>query len=217
MEISTSILSVNIENAIKKFYDIEFAKTDYFHIDVMDGKFVEKNTTDFMWEAAQTIKHISNVPLDVHLMVRDTKKYVEEYLSLEPSYITVHFESFDNLEDLKCIIEKIKNGGAKAGISIKPNTDVKEIFEILPYISLAQVMTVEPGKGGQPILLDTIKKIEELRKYREKNELNYFIEADGGIKLDNVNLIKKAGTDIAVAGTAIIESDNMADVIRKLR
>lgn len=217
MEISTSILSVNKEDAIKTFYNIEFAKTDYFHIDVMDGKFVEKDTSDYMWEFAQTIKHISNVPLDIHLMVCDVNKYVEEYLSLEPTYITVHFESFDITEELKNTIDNIKNSGVKAGISIKPNTDIKEILSFLPFVSVVQVMTVEPGAGGQKLILSTLEKIKKLRKYREENNLNYFIEADGGIKLDNVDLVREAGADIAVAGTAIIESKDMLETIKKLK
>ena len=217
MEISTSILSVNKEDAIKTFYNIEFAKTDYFHIDVMDGKFVEKDTSDYMWEFAQTIKHISNVPLDIHLMVCDVNKYVEEYLSLEPTYITVHFESFDITEELKKTIDNIKNSGVKAGISIKPNTDIKEILSFLPFVSVVQVMTVEPGAGGQKLILSTLEKIKKLRKYREENNLNYFIEADGGIKLDNVDLVREAGADIAVAGTAIIESKDMLETIKKLK
>ena len=95
IEISTSILNMQKGKETETIFGLEKAKTDYFHIDVMDGKFVEKDTSDYMWEFAQTIKHISNVPLDIHLMVCDVNKYVEEYLSLEPTYITVHFESFD--------------------------------------------------------------------------------------------------------------------------
>ena len=217
MEVSTSILSVNKENAIQIFYNIEVAKTDYFHIDVMDGKFVKNNTTDFMYESAQTIKQISSIPLDVHLMVNDVEKYINDYVSLEPAYITIHFESFKDNAELMNTINIIKSEGIKSGISIKPSTDWKQIIDFLPYISLVQVMTVEPGEGGQKLLTETIKKIEDLNEYREKNNLDFFIEADGGIKIENSILVKNAGADIAVAGTAVVQSKDMKKTIEELR
>jgi ribulose-phosphate 3-epimerase len=217
MEIATSILSVDKENAIQIFYNIEVAKTNYFHIDVMDGKFVKNNTTDFMHESAQTIKQISNVPLDVHLMVNDAEKYINDYVPLEPAYITVHYESFKNNVELMNAINNIKSEGIKSGISIKPSTDWKQIIDFLPYINLIQVMTVEPGEGGQKLLTETLKKIEDLNEYREKNNLDFFIEADGGIKTENSILVKNAGADIAVAGTAIVQSKYMKKTIEALR
>ena len=217
MEISTSILSVDKEDVVQKFYDIEVAKTDYFHIDVMDGKFVVNDTRDFMYESAQTITHISNVPLDVHLMVYDVEKFIDDYIPLSPSYITIHYESFNNSEKLLQAINKIKNNGVKSGISIKPKTNVEEITEFLPYVNMVQVMTVEPGKGGQKIITETIGKIKELNEYREKQQLDFFIEADGGINVDNVINLKNAGVDIIVAGTAIVKSNNMAKTIENLR
>ncbi len=213
MEISTSILSVKKEDAVQTFYNIEVAKTDYFHIDVMDGKFVEQNTTEFMKESAQTIEHISNIPLDVHLMVEDAKKYAEEYLLFNPGFITVHVESKNSKEAL----EIIKQEGIKAGISIKPNTLVEEIKEILPYVNLVLVMTVEPGLGGQKLILETVDKIKELHDYRIRNNLDYYIEADGGINLDTIDLIKEAGADIAVCGTAIINAEDMKQTIKELK
>ena len=213
MKISTSILSVNKENAIQSFYDIEVAKTDYFHIDVMDGKFVKQNTTQFMKESAQTIKHISNTPLDIHLMVDDALKYAEEYLSLSPGIITVHKES----EKYKEALELVREAGIKTGISIKPETEVEEIKALLPNVNLVLVMTVEPGLGGQELIPETVKKIRELYKYRDENQLDYYIEADGGINLNTVDLVKKAGTDIAVCGTAVVKSENMKETIKQLK
>lgn len=147
IEISTSVLNVDEENSIKTFYDLETAKTDYFHIDVMDGKFVADNTSDKMLEYASNIKKMSNLPLDVHLMVEDTKKFIEEFLPLEPCYITIHKEAFKTIEELKNTIKYVKEQGSKIGIAIKPETSVKEIEPILEYIHLLLVMTVEPGKG----------------------------------------------------------------------
>ena len=165
MEISTSILSVKKEDAIQTFYNIETAKTDYFHIDVMDGKFVPKNTLEFMKESAQTITHISNIPLDVHLMVEEPLEIIEEYISLNPGCIIVHMES----KEYKEAIKRIKEAGIKAGISLKPNTPVEDILDMLPQVNTVLVMTVEPGLGGQEIILDTLEKISYLKEYRDKN------------------------------------------------
>lgn len=217
MEISTSILSVKDENPVQTFYDIEVAKTDYFHIDVMDGKFVEQDTSRFMLESAQTIKHISNVPLDVHLMVEDVKSFVDEYLPLEPAYITVHYESFDDKNKLMEIIKNIKQEGVKVGLSIKPKTQIEEVKEYLPFVNLVLVMTVEPGYGGQTFMQENVSKIEELKEYAKMNDLDYYIEADGGINLETINKISKAGCDIAVVGTAIVSAEDKKEIIRKLK
>ena len=117
IEISTSILNIEEEKSLRTFYDLEVAKTDYFHIDVMDGEFVENNTTEKMMEYASNIKKISNLPLDVHLMVKDTKKYIEEYLPLNPCFITIHKEAFDGIEELKETIKYIKEQGVKVRFS----------------------------------------------------------------------------------------------------
>ncbi len=217
VEISTSILSVEEKDCMKTFYDLETAKTDLFHIDVMDGKFVENNTSKKMLEYASNIKQMSNLPLDVHLMVEDAKSYIQEYLPLEPAYITVHKESFKTEEELKETIKYIKEYGVKAGVSIKPNTKVEEIYNILPYIHLVLVMTVEPGKGGQSLIETTISKIEELKQYRQEHDLDFYIEADGGINEQTVSLVKDAGVDIIVAGTAIIQADDYKKAIQALK
>ena len=217
IEISTSILNVEENKSIKVFYDLEASKTDYFHIDVMDGKFVEEDTTKKMMEFTSQIKNISNLPLDVHLMVKDTKKYIDEYIPFEPSYITIHKESFNSIKNLEENIKYIKEQGVKVGISIKPDTDINEIYTVLNEVNLILVMTVEPGKGGQRLIPKTINKIKELYKYREENNLDFYIEADGGINLDTINEVKEAGIDIAVCGSAIINSDNFAETIKKLK
>ena len=213
MEISTSILSVKKEDAVKTFYNIEEAKTDYFHIDVMDGKFVKKNTLKFMDESIQTLNHITNTPLDIHLMVEEPASFVEKYLIFNPLFITVHAES----TEYKKAIDLIKSGGVKAGISIKPNTPIEFIIPLLPYINLVLVMTVEPGHGGQKLIPETIDKIKDLYEYREKNKLDYYIEADGGIGLNTIELVKEAGIDIAVCGTAIVNSNNIKETIKELK
>ncbi len=217
MEISTSILSVKKENAIQTFYNLEVAKTDYFHIDVMDGKFVEQNTTENMLEYATTIKHISNIPLDIHLMVKKPIEQIKKYIPLNPTYITIHYESFKNEKELEDTLLYIKQNGCRAGISIKPNTPVEKIYSYLGKISLILVMTVEPGYGGQELITNTISKIDKLSNYIKENKLNCYIEADGGINLNNINQLKSSGLDIAVVGSAIINSNHMKETIAKMK
>ena len=217
MELSVSILSVKKENCIQTFYNLETAGVDYFHIDVMDGEFVENDTTKIMTEYTEYLNTITNIPLDVHLMVKDVMPYIKSYLIFEPRSITVHYEAAKNKEELLGWIQYIKEQNCKVGISIKPNTAVKEIFEFLPYIHTVLVMTVEPGKGGQKLIPETIAKIKELKKYLKENHLEVEIEADGGINENNANELKEAGCDIVVAGTSIMNSDDYKEIVRKLK
>ena len=217
IEISTSILNVEEQNAMKTFYDLEVAKTDYYHIDVMDGKFVEKNTSDLMYSYASSIKQMSNIPLDVHLMVSDIKEYVDKYIPLSPHFITIHYEACKNKQEVKEILEYIKKNNIMCGLSIKPETKVEEIYEFLPNLSLFLVMTVEPGKGGQKLIPKTIEKISKLKKYLYENNLETYIEADGGINTENVNILKEAGADILVVGSCIINSADYKKTIQELK
>jgi len=217
VEIATSLLSIKKEDAIKTLYNLETAKTDYFHIDVMDGKFVENNTNDTMLEYCEYLNSITNVPLDVHLMVQDVEEYIKSYLVFEPNTITVHYEAAKDIEELKKWINLIKDNHCKVGVSIKPNTPVEKIYEVLPYIHTVLIMTIEPGAGGQKMIPETIGKIKILKKYIEDNNLEIDIEADGGIKENNVKEIVEAGCNIIVAGTAITDSSNYAEAIKNLR
>lgn len=217
MEVSTSILSVKPEEAVHTFYDIEVAKSDYFHIDVMDGKFVKPDTKLFMKESIQTIKNISNIPIDVHLMVENADFFVNEYLPYMPAYITVHYESFKSKNQLLKVIDKIKENGSKVGISIKPETEIEAIKEFLPIINLVLVMSVEPGYGGQKFKEETLYKIKKLNEYREEVNLDYYIEVDGGINLEIARKVETAGGDIIVVGSAIIESKDKKELMKKLK
>lgn len=216
MEVSTSLLSIK-EDAVRIFYDLEVAGTNYYHIDVMDGKFVEANTADRMYEYATTLSHITNIGLDVHLMCEDIEKYVDDYIMLEPDTITFHVEVLKNKEQAMDIISDIKSNGVKVGISLNPDTKLDTIYEYLPYIHKVLIMTVVPGKGGQSLIPETLDKIKELKKYIEENELETIIEADGGINKDNIEFLKNAGTEIVVAGTYIISAENMKEAISNLK
>ena len=217
VEISTSILSVKEGEESATFFALEAGKTDYFHIDVMDGKFVEKDTYKKMLEYSSYIKRISNLPLDVHLMVENVKKAVDDFLAVEPNIITFHLEACKNKEEVFEMINYIKENNCKVGISIKPNTKIEEIYEFLPYIHMCLVMTVEPGKGGQTLLNEMVDKIVILKKYIEQNNLSVDIEADGGINLKTAPEVKKAGANILVSGTAILMAKDYKVIIEELK
>ena len=217
VEISTSILSVKKGEESQTFFALEKAKTDYFHIDVMDGKFVEKDTYKKMLEYASYIKRISNLPLDVHLMVEDVNSAVDDFLAVEPNIITFHYEACKDKEEVMHIINKIKENHCRVGLSIKPETKIEEIYEFLPYIHMCLVMTVEPGKGGQTLLNDMVDKISNLKKYIEENNIDMDIEADGGINLKTADAVKNAGANILVSGTAILIAKDFKVIIDELR
>lgn len=217
VEISTSILNVPKDMASKIFYGLEIAHTDYFHIDVMDGKFVPKDTTEKMRDYTNLIKQISNIPLDVHLMVDDVKEFINEYAGFKPNIITFHIEATKSKEEVKSLIQIIKEMGIKVGISVKPNTKIEEIYEYLPYIHMCLVMTVEPGLGGQKLIPETLEKVKSLKKYIDENKIDIDIEVDGGIKPENIEKAKQAGANIFVVGTAIVESEDMEKTIDTLR
>ena len=198
VEISTSILTINKGQESATFFELEASKTDYFHIDVMDGKFVEKDTYQKMLEYASYIKRISNLPLDVHLMVEDVKSAIDDFLAVEPNIITFHLEACKNKEEVFEFIKYIKENNCKVGISIKPNTKLEEIYEFLPYVHMCLIMTVEPGKGGD-------------------NNLGIDIEADGGINLKTAPDVKNAGANILVSGTAILAANNFKTIIDELK
>ena len=217
VEISTSILSMEQGNESETILSLEKAKTNYFHIDVMDGKFVEKDTYNKMREYAEYIKRISNLPLDVHLMIEDVEKGIEDFAAVEPNIITFHLEACKSKEEVYKKINLIKDVNAKVGISVKPNTSIQEIYEYLPYIHMVLVMTVEPGKGGQTLLTDMIEKIKTIKEYVDNQNLEIDIEADGGINLATHDKVKEAGANILVSGTAILKAADYKVIIDELK
>ena len=216
-EVSASILTVDKENAVRTFYNLETAKINYFHIDVMDGKFVERDTTELMKDYALTISHISNLGLDVHLMVENVEEYVDEYSMLEPEMLTFHIEATKTEERTQNIIDEIKRSGSRVGISISPDTDIEKIKKYLDKIHMVLVMTGVPGKGGQKLIPETIEKVRELKKYIDENNIDIDIEVDGGINDETAELAKEAGANILVAGNYLISAENISEAVKKLK
>ena len=217
VEVSTSILSVKKENILGAIYNLEVAKTDYYHIDVMDGEFVENNTNNLMQEYLTSIKEISNIPLDIHLMVNNIKTFVDAYLPFEPNIITFHIEACKNKEEVLETIKYIKNNNVKVGIAVKPKTKIEEIYEYIPLIHEVLVMTVEPGKGGQKLIPETVEKVKQLKQYLEREKLDIDIEVDGGVTIENKEILKNAGANILVSGSCIVNSKDYKEAIRALK
>lgn len=217
VEVSASILNMDNENAIKNLYELETALIDYFHIDVMDGKFVKDNTTEKMIEYSEYISSISSLPLDIHLMVEDVEQYIKSFSVFEPNLITFHIEARKNKEEIFELIKLVKESNSRVGLAIKPNTIIEEIYNYLPYIHSVLIMTVEPGLGGQELIPETIEKISRMKKYLEQEKLEVDIQADGGINLQNIDLLKQAGVSNVVVGNALMKTKDKKDMINKLK
>ena len=216
-EVAVSVLNVDPNHAITDFYNLETAKVDYFHIDVMDGVFVENDTQNIMQEYANTLANITNIKQDIHLMVKDVKKFVDDYASLGRNRITFHIEVMKDSQETIEMINYIKDTGNQVGLAINPDTPVESILEFLPLIHSVIVMTVVPGKGGQSLIESTLAKIVQLKKIIEDSNLDIDIEADGGIKDTNAELVRNAGANILIAGTYIVKNSNLTDAVRKIR
>ena len=213
MEISTSILNIKEENITETFYNIEAAKTDYFHIDVMDGKFVSNNTVDKMQQYIDILSGITNTPIEVHLMVKDVKKYIDIFIPNNPTKIIFHAKALKSSEEVFKMIEYIKDNNIQVGLALNPEDSIDSIKEFIPKIHQVLVMTVNPGQGGQTLIPECIKKVQELKEYLDSKNLETQIEVDGGVNLQNIKEIASSGVDIAVAGTAIVNAVDMNYVI----
>mgnify|MGYP002521367927 FL=1 len=201
MKLSTSIL--NMKKDKENLDKLNNTTTNYIHLDIMDGKFVnnESDMFDFIND------NETNKPLDIHLMVEDTISYIEKYSKLNPNNITIHYEIKNNLLES---INLIKSKNIKVGLAINPDTDIDEIIKYLDKIDLLLIMSVVPGLGGQSYI-DVSNKLKQARLLQQK--YNFVIEVDGGIKDNNISTID---TDIAVVGSFITSSDNFQEQINKL-
>ncbi len=211
MKISPSILSCDF-SILKEEINSIVKDSDYLHIDVMDGLFVPNIT--FGFGVIKDIRKHFNITFDVHLMIDDPLKYIDDFALSGSDIITFHYES---KSDVLKTINKIKNNNKKVGLSIKPNTSVDLIIPFLNQLDLVLVMSVEPGFGGQQFDLNSIKKIEQLKQYKIDNKWNYEIEVDGGINDNTIKLVKEAGADVVVAGSYIFNSKDRIEKINSLK
>lgn len=210
--ISASFLACDFSNLQKEFNRAETSGVDWIHYDVMDGVFV-KNIS-FGEPVLKSISPIVNLPVDVHLMIIDPIRYIDNYADLGAAGITFHFEAAD---DVQAVIDKIRSRGLKAGISIKPKTPVEKIIPFIDKVDMVLVMTVEPGFGGQSFLPETLEKVKEVRNYIDKHNLNVRVQVDGGINAKTASLVKEAGADVLVSGSYIFGAENMKQAVDSIR
>lgn len=209
VKIAPSILAADMNNLERDIKEVASLGADYIHIDVMDGKFVPNETNGLTM--LKSAKNATDIVLDVHLMVENPLEYMKPFIK-DADIITFHVEAVDKFQTEE-IIKNLKDKGKKVGIALKPKTPITEIIPFLEKIDMVLIMTVEPGFGGQELILETIQKIKELRKL--KPDLD--IEVDGGINLDTVAFVKEAGANVLVAGTAIFKSKDKRKAIDELR
>lgn len=216
-KLSPSMLSADFGILNEQLKQIETAGAQYLHIDVMDGVFVPN--ISFGAPVYKTIRKSTDMVFDVHLMITDPIRYIDDFVKAGADIVNFHVEATD---DPMAVIEKIKSYGVKTGITIKPKTPVSAIEPYLGLVDLVLVMTVEPGFGGQKLMPDCLKKVTELKELRDKNGYKYEIEADGGIGSGNVREVLEAGTDVIVAGSAVFGAEDihkaakdMLDIIRE--
>lgn len=207
MKISVSYLSSN--NIIEDLRKLTVTDTDYIHVDVMDGKFVKNKTLSF--SELKEIHRYTNKRLDVHLMVRKPWKYIDDYATLNTEYITFHVET----KNVTKTLDLIDSYGIKKGLSIKPGTPLDELDPYLDKVDLILVMSVEPGKGGQEFINETIDRIKELKKKLKEHKSNALISVDGGINEEVAKKLKDV--DILASGSYVINSDDYQEAINKLR
>ena len=210
IKIAPSILSADFGQLGSEIKRLEEAGADMIHIDVMDGHFVPNLTVGP--PVINTLRKYTKLPFDVHLMISPVHKYIKDYAEAGANIITIHPEATDNLQES---IKHIKNFGKKVGVSLNPNTQIDIIEKLLVEINLVLIMSVHPGFAGQKFIPNVLDKIKELKKIKDKKNLNFDIEVDGGINFDNSKLVIEAGANILVSGTTIFKS-NKGDIKKNI-
>ncbi len=214
IKIAPSILSADFTNLAGDIEKVEKAGVEWLHIDVMDGIFVPNITIG--QPVVKSIRKITDLVLDVHLMIINPIRYIEDFVKAGADYITVHEEACG--DKLRETIDLIKKTGVKAGLSIKPDTPAEKIKPVIDELDLILVMTVEPGFGGQIFMVDMLPKIRKIREMlRENKLLKRHIQVDGGINEETGRLVKEAGADVLVAGSYLYKAENIEAAVNSLR
>lgn len=204
--LSPSILAADFCKLGEQINETVKAGAQYIHIDVMDGVFVP--SISFGMPIVSSVRPSTDAFLDVHMMVTQPERYVEEFVKCGADSVTIHVEACDCIEET---LQKIKAAGAKAGIALNPGTPVSEVLPYMDKVDMVLVMTVNPGFGGQKYINECTDKIREVRAYIEEHGLQVDLEIDGGVNLDNLELNLEAGANVIVAGSAVFKDDIAAN------
>ena len=210
--IAPSVLAADFTRLASEIDLVNASEGDWFHLDVMDGRFVPNITFGFM--IIEAIKKMATKPLDVHLMMIEPEKYISNFRKAGADIITVHYEACPHLHRT---LQQIRETGAKAGVALNPHTPVSVLEDILEDADLFLLMSVNPGFGGQKFIYQTLNKIKKLRQMLDERNIEAHIEIDGGVGLQNAEVILQAGADVLVAGSSVFNAKNPSQAIADLK
>ena len=213
IKLAPSILSADFARLGEQIDEAARAGADYIHIDVMDGHFVPNISIGV--PVVASVRRVTNLPLDVHLMIEHPERYISDFVKAGADIITVHVEASAHLHGT---IQAIKDQGVKAGVSLNPPTPLSTVEEFLPRVDLVLVMSVNPGFGGQSFIPESLPRVASMRKLLEDRGLSAELEVDGGITADNAPAIIEAGANVLVAGNSVFRApDGIGQALRRLR
>ncbi len=211
-KIAPSVLSANFGNLQKDIEMINQSQADWFHVDIMDGVFVPN--ISFGFSVMTPLKQLATKPLDVHLMIVEPDRYITKFAEAGAAILTVHLEACTHLHRS---IQAIKAAGMKAGVALNPHTNVQLLADVLGDLDLVCLMSVNPGFGGQSFIENTYKKIEQLKHLQATQNINFDIEIDGGVTLNNYKKLIDTGATVLVAGNTVFSAENPSAIISQLK
>ena len=212
--LAPSILSCDYMNMQRDFEACKENGVKWLHVDIMDGHFVPN--LSFGYSLVKSMRPVTDLVLDVHLMIDTPIKYAENFCKAGADYLTIHVEA-DTPENIRKTLELIRSLGVKPGIVVKPKTSAEEIEEFLPMVDMVLVMTVEPGFGGQKFMADMMPKLVQLREWLDDINPDCLLEVDGGVDVNTHTICKESGADVLVAGSAYFKAENRAEFVKLIQ